>query len=256
MDANGIAGSEKFKSARRVFRAMELVGEREGITARQIARSLGVSLSNCYYMLNVLLEGGYIERMPGHGGYRLGPAIPALYRRSLAEEVSVRVEPVVGELAERTMRHAYFGMLQGGAVTVTHLAAPPKSPPVGVVQGFHGASHALALGKILIATTGPEGLREYVENYSLEAFTPRTIVEPVRLEGHLRRVREEGFATDVEEFSENLCCLAAPIEIEGGLVAGAIGVSTSARRFGHEARELRELVLWAAREASLLLRCR
>ncbi|TCJ20584.1 winged helix-turn-helix transcriptional regulator [Rubrobacter taiwanensis] len=240
----------KFRSARRVFRALEIISEREGVTARQLAGELGVSLSNCYYILNVLLEGGYIERAGARRGYRLGPKIPLLYERAFPRADISGVELVVRELAERSMRHAYLGILADGAVTVAHLETPPRSPPVGIVQGFHGASHALALGKVLIAGAGREALTEYLAEYPLEAFTPRTIVEPKRLEEHLRRVREIGFATDIEEFSENLCCVAAPIELEDGSVAGAIGVSTSARRFVEEAGALRDLVRWAAGEAA------
>ena len=123
---------------------------------------------------------------------------------------------------------------------------------MGVVRGFHGASHALALGKVLVAGSGPEGAREYAAGFGLEVFTPRTIVRPQLFETHLGLVRARGFATDVEEFAENLCCVAAPILGENGEVEGAIGVSTSARRFGGEARSLVELVRWAAREASTL----
>ncbi len=121
------------------------------------------------------------------------------------------------------------------------------------MRGLHGASHGLALGKVLLAGTGAEGVRGYVEEFGLEAFTPRTITQPALFEHHLERVRERGLATDVSEFAENLCCVAMPVVGRGGEVAGAVGVSTSVRRFQGEARSLVELVRWAAGEASALL---
>jgi len=246
----------RFASARRALAVLELVSRRgPDLTAKAIARELGVSLSTCYYLLNVLIEEGYLERLPRRGGYRLGPALARLHERaSRPGRVEARVEPVVRELAELSLRHAYLGVLSGGLVTVAQVESPPeKSPPVGIVRGYHAASHALALGKVLIAHAGETGLREYLDGYGLEAFTPRTITSPGLLKEHLAGVRSQGFAVDVEEFAENLCCVAAPVLGPGGRVEGAIGLSTSARRFGEEGRSLVGLVRRAAAEASALL---
>ena len=62
-----------------------------------------------------------------------------------------------------------------------------------------------------------------------------------------------GFATDVEEFSENLCCGAGQITDKTGKVEGAIGISTTTKQFCKEADALVELVRRAPRDASELL---
>ncbi len=249
----GGEGPGSFRSARRMFEILDFVSRRERATAKVIARELDVSLSTCYRLLGILVEEGYLEKLPRCGGYRLGPAISLLYGRATGRVLETSVEPVIEELAMRSGRHAYLGVLDGGQVTVAQVKSPPESPPVGVVRGFHGASHALALGKVLIAGAGPGGIEEYVECYGLEKFTPRTITEKRHLEDHLRGVMVRGLAIDVEEFAENLCCIAVPILDRDGRTRGAIGISTSARRFDSELRALAPMVRRAAREASELL---
>lgn len=251
-----LGGPGRFKSARRVFEVLEMVSLNEGVTAKALSRELGVSLSTCYHLINVLLERGYLERVPRRRGYRLGPIVPLLYGRwrGAQETGSAEVEPVLEEVAKSTGRHAYLGVLQEGEVTVTRVVAPSESPPVGVVEGFHGASHALALGKVLLAGSGSASIREYVREHGLEAFTRRTITDPARFEKHLAGVAGQRFATDVQEFSDNLCCVAAPIEDEGGSVWGAVGLSSSARLFESEARRLVSAARRAADEGAAILR--
>jgi len=138
---------------------------------------------------------------------------------------------------------------------VTQVKAPPNSPPVGVVEGFRGASHALALGKVLLAGMGSKYVGGYIEDHGgLEAFTPRTIVQPALLHTHLNKVRMVGLAIDFEEFAQNLCCVAAPVWSRRAKVEGAIGLSTTARRIHDEGRRLTEMVQWAAEEASAMLK--
>jgi DNA-binding IclR family transcriptional regulator len=244
----------KFGSVRRVFRILDIVGDRgDGLTAKQLARELGTSLSSCYYLLNILAEEGYIEKVPRSRGYKLGPAIAVLCEKPVSG-FDYTVEPVVEELAQRARKHAYAAVLSGGQMTVTQVKAPRESPPVGVVAGFHGASHALALGKVLLAGMGSSYVEGYIDDHGLEAFTPRTIVQPAVLHAQLNKVRMVGLALDFEEFSQNLCCVAAPISWKAGKVEGAIGVSTTARRIREEGQQhLVKLVQWAAREASALL---
>ena len=245
----------KFKSVRRAFRVLDLVSQQgEDLTAKKLARKIGTNLSSCYYLLNILADEGYIEKIPHRGGYRLGPTIPALYE-SFKTYFDLKVEPVIEELAQRTQSHAYSAVLSDGDVEVTKVKAPPKSPPVGVVEGFRGASHALALGKVLLAGMGSKYVEDYINYHGgLEAFTPRTIVQPSILHDHLNRVRLVGLATDFEEFAHNLCCVAAPVENRRGKVEGAIALSTTPRRIRDEGRHLTEMVQWAAGEASALLK--
>ena len=245
----------KFKSVRRIFRIMDLVSSRgEDLTAKQLAGEIGTSLSSCYYLLSILTDEGYIEKVPHRGGYRIGPSIPLLSKGS-SSGFDSRIEPVVEELAQRTQRRAYCAVLSGGEMEVTQVKAPLKSPPVGVVEGFRGASHALALGKVLLAGMGSKYVEGYIDEHGgLEAFTPRTIVQPVLLHTQLNKVRMVGVATDFEEFAQNLCCVAAPVESKRGKVEGAIGLSTTARRIHDEGRRLTEMVQWAAGEASALLK--
>lgn len=245
-------GGAKFGGVRRALRILDLVGRQEGLTAKSLARELGISLSGCYCLIKILIEEGYLERVSPRGGYALGAAVTALHERRCGGGLSHAVEPAVEELARRSGRHAYLGTLTDGEVAVSLVKSPSERPPEDVVQGFHGASHALAIGKVLIAGSG--GAERYVECFGLEPFTPRTIVRPERFCGHIREVRERGVATDVEEFEENLCCVAAPILGGDGAVEGAVGVSTTGRRFGEEAEFLVGMVRRAATEAAAMLR--
>ena len=48
------------------------------MTVKPLARELGVSLSTCYRLVNILVEEGYLQKASTRGGYGLGPAVAAL----------------------------------------------------------------------------------------------------------------------------------------------------------------------------------
>ena len=247
-------GDIKFKSVRRAFRIMDVVSRRgEGLQAKELAREIGTNLSSCYYLLNILVEEGYIEKVPRRRGYRIGPAIRRM-TDAARSDLDLTIEPVVEELARRAQIPAYVGVRSDGQVEVSQVKVPLKGSSVGVVEGFRGPSHALALGKVLLAGMGSEYVEEYIGEHGLEAFSPRTIVRPAQLHAHLNKVRMVGVATDFEEFAHNLCCVAAPVKGENGKVTAAIGLSTTARHARNTGQQLVDIVQWAAGEASALVR--
>ena len=246
--ANGVASAReletgpKFRSVRRVFKIIDRVGgRREDLTAKQLVRKVETSLSNCYYLLHILVEKGYVEKVPKSGVYRLGPTIGAL-KQNAKSDLDATIQPVVSELAQRASRNVYTAVLSDGEVTVTEVVAPPDGPRVGVAPGFQGATHALALGKVLLASEGSAYVDDYVEDYvedyvkdhGLEAFTPRTITQPALLHAKLNKARMVGLTTDFEELALNLCCVAAPVQNVNGRVEEAIGLSTTPRRIREE----------------------
>jgi DNA-binding IclR family transcriptional regulator len=165
------------------------------------------------------------------------------------------VDPVLRELARRANATAYYAVLgDNGDVVIANAFSSPDSMPVGVPEGFRGPSHALALGKILIAAGGIGAIDSYIRHHRLEPFTRRTITDPARLEAHLKEARVRGFATDFEEFARNLYCVAVAVVPEGGgPPAGAIGVSTNAGRTVAEIRRLIRLAQHAAEQVSAAL---
>jgi IclR family transcriptional regulator, acetate operon repressor len=243
-----------YASTRRVFRIIDTVS-RSGarLTAKKLAHDLGTSLSTCYHLLGILLQEGYIEKIPHQGGYRLGPAISLLNERNSRSDVASVVEPVIRELSRQSARQACLAVLSDGEVELALVETPPESPPVGVARGLRGAGHALAVGKVLVASTGIQGISAYLQHHRLEAFTARTITDPAQLEAHLKRVRFLKLATDLEEFAENLFDVAVPLETQDGVVRGAIGVFTTARRSSSEVGRLVQLAQRAAQQGSDLL---
>jgi IclR family transcriptional regulator, acetate operon repressor len=253
-----LAGSAHptYTSTRRVFRIIDRVStEGERLTVKALAHDLGISVSTCYHLVGILVEEGYIEKLPHHAGYQLGPTVGVLFERSRRSGSAAVVEPILHDLARIADRTAYFAVLSGtDDVVVTHVHSPPDSAPVGVPQGFRGPSHALALGKVLIAAGGSAAINRYIEQHELRPFTRRTITDPTKLEAHLKEVRTRGYATDFEEFAKNLYCVAVPVSCEGNTVVGAVGLATTATSPADELKRLIRLTRRAAAQISTALR--
>lgn len=253
-----LAGSAHptYASTRRVFRIIDRVStEGERLSVKALAHDLGISVSTCYHLVGILVEEGYIEKLPHHAGYRLGATVGVLFERSRRSGSAAVLEPILHDLARIADRTAYFAVLSAtDDVVVTHVHSPPDSAPVGVPQGFRGPSHALALGKVLIAAGGSAAINRYIEQHELRAFTRRTITDPTKLEAHLKEVRTRGYATDFEEFAKNLVCVAVPVSYEGTSVAGAVGLATTATSPADELKRLIRLTRRAAAQISTALR--
>jgi DNA-binding IclR family transcriptional regulator len=95
------------------------------------------------------------------------------------------------------------------------------------------ALHCTALGKVFLAF----GQRPMPAE--MEQYTNRTLTNAAAVEANLRDARRDGFASDDEEFSPGVRCVAAPIRRTGGSTVAAVGLSGPSVRI--DARRLNEL---------------
>jgi IclR family transcriptional regulator, acetate operon repressor len=230
-----------------------IASDPHGVPAKLLARRLGQSLSTTYYALQTLTSVGLVEPSPSAPGlYTLGPRIAELYRGYVANRtLPERLTPILAELRTATTARAYLAAWTSGDMEVTQaLGRRGATELQDVSSGFRGGAHALAIGKVLLAATRPERWPAYLCQSRLEAFTPATISTPGQLHAELQRVREQGFATDDEEFRDKVSCVAAPVYDSAGRVLGAMGISVPPRRFHREIGDLVAAVRSSAREAS------
>ncbi|MGW0804490.1 IclR family transcriptional regulator [Nonomuraea sp. NPDC002799] len=87
--------------------------------------------------------------------------------------------------------------------------------------------HCTATGKTLLAFD-PALRQELLARGSFERMTSRTITTPGRLERELAQIRRHGVAYALEEYTEGVACVAAPVFGPGGRICMSLGVAAPA----------------------------
>src|SRR6185295_10147091 len=89
--------------------------------------------------------------------------------------------------------------------------------------------HTTAVGKVLVAYAAAE-----LPAGRLRRAAPATIVDRDALEAAFAHIREDGFATAVDELEPGLTALAAPVHGPTGDVVAALAISGPTLRLGRE----------------------
>jgi DNA-binding IclR family transcriptional regulator len=227
--------SPRIASVSKAFAALSAIaGSPDPLPARELATRLGMKLPTAYHLLNTLSAEGVVVK-GGDRGYRLGPRIGVLADAYLEQGEPVAVlEGPLKNLAAGTGETAYLSVWHNGEIEVVATAEGSHAVRVaGLQRGVAGSAHARASGKLLLAHARP-GLREqYLRDHPLGARTEHTITDPERLAAEFEGIVARGHAVDIGEFTADVCCVAAPVLVDGRVVA-ALTVSSPRARFDEE----------------------
>lgn len=194
----------------------------EGLGVADLGNALGLAKATVHGILRTLQQVGFVEQDHTGAHYHLSDALGRLADCYLdSNELRSRAINWADSLAARSGEVVRVGRLVGRKVVVVHHVFRPDDSDQNLDVGTTLPPHACALGKATLAfdTSGATRVRK------LEAFTTRTIVDPVRLSDELAAVRAQGWAGEFEEYTVELAGIAAPIRGLGGLVVGAVGMT-------------------------------
>lgn len=141
----------------------------------------------------------------------------------LSRETTALVRPFLEELRDATEESTTLAILQDGMVSSLTSVDSRHPLRMSIETGRKSPIHATGIGKAIVAFLPESEQDRLIGTAPLQRFTPTTISDPQQLRVHLRRVRQLGYAMD--ELSEQLRCVAAPIFDAHGKVAAAISVS-------------------------------
>jgi DNA-binding IclR family transcriptional regulator len=246
-----VAGaSRSLSTARAVLRVLSLLMQKpSGVRADEVAGALGKSTSTAYYLLTSLCEEGFAVH-ESKGMYRPALGLEAL--TEVAEQAHALHEGLartVDELFLRTRKRSYLGVVRDGRIEIVAFRGRQgvrRMPGLG--SEIRDSAHALAMGKVVLALLGPDGLARYISR-GLKSFTPQTITSAQELAAELQQVRRDGFGVDREEFDEDFCCIAAPIFDGHRRFVAALGLSTTPHVFDTDREQLTRTVIDVARGA-------
>lgn len=225
-----------------------------GVEPEEVARHLGKSTETATYLLNSLCQEGYAELSRSDGHYHLHTTCQKLVLQaepSPAEMPESRYVDALDDLYEQTGQRAYLISVEDRALVVQEARGRqglPTMPGLGV--NIREEAHAVAVGKVILASSPGESVAAYIEAFGLHAFTQHTVTDVQELQAQARSINRLGYGVDREEFASGFSCIAAPLFDAAGTLRGALGLSTTATRFVEKRERFTSAVRDIAQTAS------
>jgi DNA-binding IclR family transcriptional regulator len=210
-----------------------------GLSLADIAERIALPRSTVQRLVNALVAEGLVMASAAAGGFRLGPEIRSLAAASRAS-VADLVRPVLTELSRRTGETVDLAVFQGdGMLFVDQVVGTHRLRAVSAV-GDTFPMTVTANGKATLAVLGADVVAELAGR----ELRGRGRGALRKLEQALARIREDGFALDLDEHTKGISAVGAAFGSADGMIY-AISVPVPSQRFG----EQREALIAALLEA-------
>jgi DNA-binding IclR family transcriptional regulator len=195
----------------------------------ELARRLGLTKSTVHRILASLVEGGLVEQDPDSHKYRLGSGLVELgYNVIHSNSLTKTALPYLSYLAAQVHEAAYIAVRERDSVLtmaqVLSADATDQVPWPGVLP-----LHATASGKVLLTQMQETELGALLDK-GLAEWTEQTITGPDQLRQEMERVREQGYATCLEEQEAGVNAVAVPVRAPDGEVVAALSIVGPAYR--------------------------
>ena len=230
----------------------DLAQSAQGMTAVELANSIGIHKTSVYRYLNTLLNAGYIQSN-GDGHYHLGNKIlelgSQLLRRMPLRETA---HPFLVKLSAETEKTVHLCVLDGQDVIYIDKVESQQTLPIMSRIGSRAPAYCTGVGKALLSGLPTDQIVSLLQGITLEKRTATTITDPMQLLEEIKLTAERGYAIDNGEHEEGIKCFAALIRGYGGGVVGAISLTGLKREFYNpeEAKRMISTITKTATEIS------
>ena len=226
-DKNFIALTDK------VFAVLEAFSHnpKAPITLEEITQSVGLAKTTVHRLLYSMKKIGYVDQNEQSGKYMLAPKFFELGRAVLPyQRVATLARPLLENLRIRCGESVHVGVLDKGLVTYIAVLESQNPYRCAAIIGEVNYAHSTAVGKCLLADLSEGQVEEVIREHGLPKLAQNTLTNGTQLLEELRRVREEGVATNIQENIDGVICVAAPIRDQAGQTVAALSVSGPAIR--------------------------
>lgn len=196
--------------------------ERPRLRLKEISEMTGINQATAHRMLNTLREFNLIEQY--EGSYSLGRGF-LKYEGIVLNSIEIRRIglPYLEELSNNLRVNANLALLDENEVVYIARAETPHCAYGYFHIGMRRPIYCTALGKVL-SCKSPEVVSEVFKR-GVTRYTLNTIVDEAEFLKEIEKVRLQGYALDLEEWSNGINCIAAPLYDSKGEIIAGISIS-------------------------------
>jgi DNA-binding IclR family transcriptional regulator len=243
------APASSSSSAERSLRLLSILADSgRPMSLADLVAELGLPKATVHRLCGQLLACGFVSRDVNERDFVVGPALRKLALdtlnhgslRGLRHEVLSTLVAQVGETCN-------FTTMDGARVLYLDRVEAPWPWRLTLDVGAHVPLHCTASGKLFLAFMDEPRREAMFRTLNLQAITPHSITTTDALRQACAVIREQGYASDREEFVIGLVAIAVPVRDKLGEVRAALAVHGPTGRLPLEQALLR---LPALREAA------
>lgn len=237
----------------RTLAAIELLADAiEGVSVQQLSEDLGLEKSIASRLLKSLFDAGYVTRDDSTDTYSLSLRLLAVASR-YADRVGFPTvcQPALEKLSDASSELVQLSVVENDGLLLSAYAQARQQLAILPALGRNTTLHATASGKAWLATMPEKEALKLALHHGLTEQTPNTITEVGELTEALAKVREDGFALAIGEFTEEVNSIAYPVGSDRlGSVVATVAISAPASRLDRD--RIAELVPLVAETAAEL----
>lgn len=218
----------KVKSANRVLDILELLAQsRRSMTHAELARRTRIPKSSLTHILRNLTSRHYVEFDELACGYKLGESVFALARQGTqVRQMSKVAQPFLKSLTCKINESSSISVLSDGFAERIYSVRAERAVLYAMHVGVLAPLYANSAGKLFLAWMSPANREHYLATVPLLPLTPHTIVSATALRRQLSKIRNEGVAYSVGEFTVGMTGMSVPVLDAHGRILAAVGIAT------------------------------
>jgi len=194
---------------------------------KKISDELSIPIASAFRLIKTLAARGYVDEISSNQQlYVPGSKLFQIVQRyQLNNPLQSMAQAPLKELAAATGQTAQLALFQNRTVLYIDQAIPVN--PVSIVAPMHTPIpiNITAAGKIICAQLSAEEQQDLLNHETLVQKTPYSISSISALLQNIKSARQKGYATDIEEYSRGIGCIAAAVLDGLNRCVGAIGIT-------------------------------
>lgn len=205
---------------RRIFQILNvLLSEKAPLNLTDISRMAGINKSTTFGILKALEREGYLRRDEATKTYSISPALVDFAKRIIKKgELAHISRPFLERLLRLFDETVFLGIREDYSIKIVDVLEPRKELRITSRPGAKLPLTAGATGKVALSLMGESEMRKLLKELGLRRYTENTICEEDRFVKEVMKVRQMGYATDLEEYMKGVWAVAAPILCDGDLL--------------------------------------
>ena len=215
----------------RAFQLLRTVAESPNqLSLTALSKRLGYSKSTTHGLVHALLREDALAMVSQSNTLSIGQEITDLaFSTWNYPKITQRTQPLIDAIRDRIHETVFLGVMIRKRVLIVNTAESSVPLKISATPGTTIPLLAGAVGKVILAGKSDDEVISLIREKGLPAYSPRAIVDESEYLAALSQVRDQGFATDDEEYLSGIRAVAVAVSNPEGppMAVWVVGLSNT-----------------------------